>query len=117
MSKKRSIISYDKLTADQIKELEAAFPNGYYGSITQIKTPTGDTMDTLLWETEEVIYLVKMIKPKNQVVIDDDDDDDDEREDFDLAGSDEIEDSGDDVDDDYGDDVEDVADDDDDDED
>lgn len=85
MSKKRSIISYDKLTADQIKELEAAYPNGYQSALTQIKTPTGETIDTLLWETEEIIYLVKMIRPKNQVVFDDDDnDDDDEREDFDI---------------------------------
>lgn len=90
MSKKRSIISYDKLTAEQVKELEAAFPNGYYSALTQIKTPSGETIETLLWETEEVIYLVKMIRPKNQIVIDGDDDfDNEERDDFDIESGDE----------------------------
>jgi hypothetical protein len=36
--------------------------------LTTIKTPTGEILDALIWETEEVIYLVKinkiMSKPK-----------------------------------------------------
>lgn len=107
MPKKRSIISYDKLTADQVKKLEAAYPNGYYSALTQIKTPTGETIETLLWETEEVTYLVKMIRPKNQILLDEDDANDEESDDFDVdtTGSEDMED---DVDDD--DDVEDVED-------
>ena len=41
MAKKRAIVSYDKLTAEQRKELTKSFPEGYGSFITQIKTPTG----------------------------------------------------------------------------
>lgn len=77
MSKRRSIISYDKLTIEQKKQILKEFPDGYINHLTTIKTPTGEILDALIWETEEVIYLVKinkvMSKPKQ--VADDDDDD------------------------------------------
>jgi len=77
MSKKRAIISYDKLTIDQKKQILRDFPDGYINHLTTIKTPTGETLDALIWETDEVIYLVKVtVVPKKPVVSDDDDDDD-----------------------------------------
>jgi hypothetical protein len=81
MTKKRAIVSYDKLTIDQKKQLLVAFPDGFSEGMTQIKTPTGETLDALLWETEEIIYLVKLNKQLGKPVkapIDDDDDVDDE---------------------------------------
>jgi hypothetical protein len=84
MTKKRAIVSYDKLTIDQKKQLLLAFPDGFSEGMTQIKTPTGETLDALLWETEEIIYLVKLNKPVSKPVkanFDDDDDDDDDFED------------------------------------
>ena len=84
MTKKRAIVSYDKLTIDQKKQLLIAFPDGFSEGMTQIKTPTGETLDALLWETEEVIYLIKLNKPvAKPIKAPVDDDEDDEDEDFD----------------------------------
>lgn len=106
MSKKRAIVSYDKLSIEQKKELLKAFPDGFSAGMTQIKTPTGETLDALYWDTEEVIYLVKINKmPTKPVVRDDDDDDDDDFDDIeDMKGKADEEDldtSDDDDDDDY----------------
>lgn len=76
MSKKRAIISYEKLDIEQKKQLLVAFPDGFAEGMTQIKTPTGDTLDALLWETEEVIYLVKIPKPTVKAKSVDDDEED-----------------------------------------
>lgn len=112
MSKRRAIISYDKLTIDQKKQILKDFPDGYINHLTTIKTPTGEMLDALMWETDEVIYLVKINKvvPKAAVVDDEDDDfeedefekvdvkddemdsDDDEEEDYDKPDVDEEED-------------------------
>jgi hypothetical protein len=80
MIKKRAIVSYEKLSIDQKKQLLLAFPDGFSSGMTQIKTPTGETLDALLWETEEIIYLVKIPKPtlKTKSVDDDEEDDFDE---------------------------------------
>jgi hypothetical protein len=81
MTKKRAIVSYEKLTIDQKKQLLVAFPDGFAEGMTQIKTPTGETLDALLWETEEIIYLVKLKKQLGKPVkapIDDDEEVDEE---------------------------------------
>ncbi|MDD2983139.1 MAG: hypothetical protein PHQ74_07100 [Crocinitomicaceae bacterium] len=82
MTKKRAIVSYDKLSIDQKRQLEVAFPDGYSEGMTQIKTPTGETLDALLWDTEEVIYLIKLNKPVGKPIKPVDDDDDEEEDDF-----------------------------------
>lgn len=86
MAKKRAIVSYDKLTIDQKKQLLEAFPDGFSSGMTQVKTPTGDILDALLWETEEVIYLVKLDKPQVKAVKVDEDEEDD----FDMLPSDDV---------------------------
>lgn len=75
MTKRRSIISYDKLTIEQKKKLEQDFPDGFLGNLSTIKTPTGEVLDALIWETEEIIYLVKINKASFHSSLDDDDDD------------------------------------------
>ena len=80
MSKKRAIVSYENLTTEQKKELLKSFPDGYGSSITLIKTPAGETLEALIWETEEIIYLVKVNKTITKALDDDDDDDDDDLE-------------------------------------
>ncbi len=82
MAKKRAIVSYDKLTAVQRKELTKSFPDGYGSFITQIKTPAGESLEALIWETEEIIYLVKITKTMTQALDDDDDDEDDLEDDI-----------------------------------
>ena len=104
MSKRRAIISYDKLTIEQKKQILKDYPDGYINHLTTIKTPTGETLDALIWETDEVIYLVKINKvaPKVKPIVDDEDDD--FEEDFDKdAGikDDDMDEDEDDEDDDY----------------
>lgn len=88
MTKRRAIVSYEKLTIDQKKQLLVAFPDGFSEGMTQIKTPPGETLDALLWETEEIIYLIKLKKQLGKPVkapIDDDDDvEEEEFEDDDI---------------------------------
>ena len=76
MSKRRAIISYDKLSIDQKKQILKDYPDGYINHLTTIKTPTGETLDALIWETDEVIYLVKVNKvmPKAKPVAEEEDD-------------------------------------------
>lgn len=85
MTKRRSIISYDKLTIEQKKQILRDYPDGYINHLTTIKTPTGEVLDALIWETDEVIYLVKinkiMSKPKPIAEEEDDDFEDDLDED------------------------------------
>lgn len=116
MTKKRAIVSYDKLTIDQKKQLLLAFPDGFSEGMTQIKTPAGETLDALLWETEEIIYLVKLNKPMGKPVKAPVDDDDDDEEDFEDDIPDDVKEEEDPADDDDDDDY-DVADDEDDEED
>jgi hypothetical protein len=116
MSKKKSIISYEKLTIDQKKQLLMAFPDGFAGNMTKMTNPiTGEVFDSLLWETDEIIYLVKLPKvtAKSPSVEDDEEDFDDEIDKFDGKGDDDDDMNSDDDDDDY-DDKDDSADEDDD---
>ena len=72
MTKRRGIISYDKLTVDQKKQILRDYPDGYINHLTSIKTPNGETLDALIWETDEVIYLVKIKQPAIKQVKNDD---------------------------------------------
>ena len=97
MSKKRAIVSYDKLSEDMKDRLEDAFPEGFGGGMTQIKTPTGETLDALLWETEDIIYLIKLNKVnKKPVVIPDDDDEEIEEDEVKVEEADDVADDEDD---------------------
>lgn len=89
MSKKKSIISYEKLNIEQKKQLLMAFPDGFAGSTTKMTNPvTGEVYDSLLWETEEVIYLVKLpkVSSKSPSVDDDDEEFEDDFDKFDGKG-------------------------------
>ncbi|MFM7466653.1 MAG: hypothetical protein ACKO2O_01995 [Crocinitomicaceae bacterium] len=102
MSKRRAIISYDKLSIEQKKQILRDFPDGYINHLTTIKTPTGEILDALIWETEEVIYLVKInkIMPKAKPVVEEEEEEfeDDfdkiplDKDDMDDEGDDEEED-------------------------
>lgn len=96
MTKRRSIISFEKLTSDQKKKLEQDFPDGFLGNLTTIKTPTGEVLDALIWETEEIIYLVKINKAMFRTSIEDEeedfnDDDDDMNSDIPVGDDEEME--------------------------
>jgi len=108
MSKKRAIVTYDKLSLEMRDRLEDAFPEGFGSGMTQIKTPTGETMDALLWETEEIIYLIKLNKVNKKPVVIPDPDEEDE-EDFDDIPDEDVKDEEADVADDEEDDFDDDA--------
>ena len=91
MSKRRGIISYDKLSIDQKKQILKDFPDGYINHLTTIKTPTGEVLDALIWETDEVIYLVKVNKTYPKIKVENQEDDEDNFED-ELENSDETKD-------------------------
>jgi DNA-directed RNA polymerase subunit delta len=95
MSKKRAIVTYEKLSEEMRDRLEEAFPEGFGGAMTQISTPTGELMDAVIWETDEIIYLVKLnkVKQKNVVIPEDDE----EEEDFDDIPEDDVKGEDDDV--------------------
>jgi hypothetical protein len=86
-TKRRAIISYSKLTIEQKKQILRDFPDGYINHLTTIKIPTGEVLDALIWETDEVIYLVKInkIAPKVVAASDDDDEEDDFEDDLDKV--------------------------------
>ncbi len=109
MSKKRAIVTYEKLSEEMRDRLEEAFPEGFGGAMTQVSTPTGELMDAVLWETDEMIYLVKLNKVKQKNVVIPEDDEEDE-EDFDDIPEDDVKDEDDSSDDDDDDDDYDVAD-------
>ena len=92
MSKKRAIVSYDKLTIEQKKELLKSFPDGYGSSLTMIKTPTGESLEALIWETEEIIYLVKINRTVTRALDDDDDEEEEDELEDDLIKPDDLED-------------------------
>ncbi|WP_430405317.1 hypothetical protein [Fluviicola sp.] len=113
MSKKKSIISYDKLSIDQKKQLLIAFPEGFAGITTKMTNPiTGEIFDSILWETEEIIYLVKLpkITMKSPSVEDDEDDFEDDFDSVDAKGEEEEDVADDDDDDSYDDAPEEAAD-------
>jgi hypothetical protein len=90
MSKKRAIVSYDTLSEDMKDRLEDAFPDGFGGGMTQIKTPTGETLDALLWETDEIIYLIKLNKVNKKPVVIPQEEDEEEEDDIDDIEEEEV---------------------------
>jgi hypothetical protein len=104
MSKRRAIVSYDKLSIDQKKQILRDFPDGYINHLTTIKTPTGEILDALIWETDEVIYLVKInkIMPKSKPVVDDEEEEfEDDFDKMPLVKDDDMDDEEEEDDDDY----------------
>jgi hypothetical protein len=100
MVKKRAIVSYDKLSIDQKKGILKDFPDGYVNHLSEIKIPTGEIMEALIWETEDTIYLVKFPKVTKVIAVDDDEDEDDDFDDLDDDAADIKEEDADEADDD-----------------
>lgn len=91
MAKKRSIVSYDKLSPELKKALLKSFPDGFGSALTVIKTPTGETLEAVMWETDEIIYLVKITTMLTNA-LNLDEDDEDEGDLMDIAKPDDFED-------------------------
>lgn len=74
MEKKKSIISYEKLSPKLQEALRKRYPAGYAGHIQKIATPK-ETFTVVPLETEDSIYMVKVkyVEKKSKSVDDEDD--------------------------------------------
>lgn len=84
MEKKKSIISYEKLSPELQKALKAAYPNGFAGHVQKLQTPK-ETFNVVNLETKDAIYMVKVkVQEKKSKSVEDDDDDDFTPDDFNV---------------------------------
>ncbi len=88
-SKKRLVTSIHNLSAELLEELKAKYPLGFTDAMIRIDKPNGDFFYGVPFETEEVIYLVKI-----DVKIDDAPEEEDDKDyyDDDISGADELQD-------------------------
>ena len=60
LNKSRIIISFNKLTQEQILLFSQQYPEGYTPYIQKINKPSGEIIYVVPMETEDTIYMVKM---------------------------------------------------------
>ncbi len=70
-NKKRIIISFNKLTSEQIIKFSEAYPEGYASYIQKITKPSGESIYVVPFETEDSIYMVKIDVKIDQKLTDD----------------------------------------------
>lgn len=93
-NKKRVVISYHNLAPELQAELKKKYPAGFTESMIRIDKGPGDFFYAVVFETDEINYLVKI-----DVKIDGGHEDDDEKdyyEEDDIKGADDLSDNGDD---------------------
>ena len=74
-SKKRVVVSYKNLSPELQEEIKKQYPNGYTDSMLRVDKGPGNFFYTIMLETEEVSYLVKVdVKVDDQVEDEDDKD-------------------------------------------
>lgn len=78
MSKPRVIKDFDKLDTSIQEQIKLNYPYGFSKQLITFKNAKGEFVSALLFETEEIYYLVRMTKQKAQEIIRDDDDYDDD---------------------------------------
>jgi hypothetical protein len=60
-NKLRIIRDFDKMTPEQQKEIEAMYPMGYGPHLITFDHPRGGRIQALPYETEDTIFMVKVI--------------------------------------------------------
>lgn len=93
-NKKRVVISYHNLLPELQAELKKKYPAGFTESMMRIDKGPGDFFYAVVFETDEINYLVKI-----DVKVDGGHDDDDEKdyyEEDEIKGADDLTDNGDD---------------------
>lgn len=84
--KKRLVISYNSLTPEQQEEVKKQHPNGFQDSMMRISKGPDDFFYAIVFETEEINYLIKIdVKIGDHIEDEDEHFDDDE-----IKGADEI---------------------------
>ncbi len=94
-NKKRSVISFANLSPELQEEVKKLYPYGFTEAMMRIDKPNGEFFYAVPFETEEVIYLVKI-----NVKIDDHIEEEEDKDYYndDLKGADELADNEDDED-------------------
>ena len=89
-NKKRSVVSFANLSPELQEEVKKLYPYGFTEAMMRIDTPNGDFFYAVPFETDEVMYLVKI-----NVKIDDHIEEEDDKDYYndDLKGADELADS------------------------
>jgi hypothetical protein len=59
-TKKRIIISFAKLTPEQMMLFSEAYPEGYTAKLQKITKPSSEVIYVVPFETEDTIYMVKV---------------------------------------------------------
>ncbi len=85
--KRRSVVSFANLAPELQEEVKRLYPTGYNEAMMRIEKPNGDFFYAVPFETDEVIYLVKVA-----VKIDDHIEEEDDKDYYsdDLKGADEF---------------------------
>ena len=78
MSKPRVIKDFDKLDTSIQEQIKLQYPLGFSKHLITFKNAKGEVASALLFETEEVYYLVRMTKQKARDIIKQDNDYDDD---------------------------------------
>jgi hypothetical protein len=78
MSKPRVIKDFEKLDTDIQEQIKLQYPLGFSKHLIRFKNAKGEFVSALLFETEEIYYLVRMTQEKAKEIIRDDDDYDDD---------------------------------------
>lgn len=60
VTKKRLVTSFQKLTPEMQEEVKAKYPLGFSDAMMRIDKPNGDFFYAVSYETEEIVYLVKI---------------------------------------------------------
>ncbi|MBP3383199.1 MAG: hypothetical protein IIV29_01670 [Tidjanibacter sp.] len=89
-NKKRSVVSFANLSPELQEEVKKLYPYGFTEAMMRIDKPNGDFFYAVPFETDEVMYLVKI-----NVKIDDHIEEEDDKDYYndDLKGADELADS------------------------
>lgn len=58
--KRNSIISMEKLTDDLLLSFKETYPYGFADHVQKVVKPSGETMYVVRFETDEVVYAVKV---------------------------------------------------------
>ena len=70
--KKRVITVFEKLDETLREQLKLVYPDGFSQNLIKFKNKEGEMVSALRFETDEIVYLVKMSVNKAEQIISDD---------------------------------------------
>ncbi len=77
-NKKRVVTVFEKLDNPIQEQIKLVYPDGFSHHLIAFKNKEGERVSALRFETDEIVYLIKMSVEKAEEIISDDDDFNDE---------------------------------------